>query len=695
MMSPQHNTVHSCIPVHAFTPRCTEGPQNKEGPSMETGLHRKRLGVARIWRLFQRLLQRDTARIEQQSLEASLRYDALFNHSTDGVFILSLDGVHLEVSPRGAEILGYEPHELVGKSITTTVDPSEQASAEDMVSALLEGKEIPIYERTFRAKDGTQVPAEINVTLVRDSNGKPAFIQSVMRDISKRKRLEEKLRRTTRALRTLSQGNQVLVRAEDEQSLLDGFCRVIREKGEYCLAWVGYAQEDEQKSIRVAAQAGYDEGYLDLLNFTWADDATSPAGTAIRTGGPSVVRSVRTDPAVAQWREEATQRGYASILALPLAVDETIFGALCIYAPEPDAFDDDELTLLREMADDLSFGLGALRGLARRREAESRLLRNKELLDRAEIIGQFGSWEWDLTSNEVIWSDEMYRLLGHALGEPETVTFETFLSRVHPDDMKSVQLALDEARESKRKFEFEFRVVTPSNGERVLLALGEVICDESGTPVRLVGASRDITERMLAVERLNSVFQATIRALAATTASRDPYTGAHQESVAKLAEAIAREMGLPEHRIEGIRIAGYIHDIGKVSVPAEILTKPGALSDAEFSIIKAHPTVAYEILKGISFPWPVAETIVQHHERLDGSGYPHGIAGNDILLEARILAVADVVEAMSSHRPYRPALGPRAALDEIRSGAGSKYDKSVTDACVSVVERGDITPHNK
>lgn len=661
---------------------------------MENGLPRKRV-VAGIWRLCQRLLQRRTPRIEQQLQEASLRYDALFNHSTDGLFILSLDGVHLEVSPRGAEIFGYEPHELIGKSITTTVDPGEQSSVEDKLSALLEGKEIPIYERTFRAKDGTEVPAEINVTLVRDSDGKPACIQSVVRDISQRKRLEEKLRRTTRALRTLSQGNQALVRAEDEQTLLDDFCHTIQEKGGYCLAWVGYAQEDEHRSIRVVAQAGYDEGYLDLLNFTWAGDAQSPAGTAIRTREPSLVRDVRTNPAVAQWREEATQRGYASIVGLPLTVGETTIGALCIYAPEPDAFDDDEMTLLRELADDLAFGIGAQRGRTSRREAEARLLRNKELLDKAEFIGHFGSWEWDLTSNEVTWSDEMYRLLGHAPGEPEKPTFETFLARVHPNDTKSVQLALDEARESGREFEFEFRIVTPSNEERVMQALGEVICDESGTPVKLIGSDRDITERVLAVERLNSVLQATIRALAATTASRDRYTAMHQENVANLAVAIAREMGLSGQQTEGIRIAGYVHDIGKVSVPAEILTKPSALSDAEFSIIKEHPTVAYEILKAISFPWPVAETIVQHHERLDGSGYPHGIAGNDILLEARILAVADVVEAMSSHRPYRPALGITAALDEIRGGAGSKYDKRVVDACVSFVERGDITPPSK
>lgn len=176
----------------------------------------------------------------------------------------------------------------------------------------------------------------------------------------------------------------------------------------------------------------------------------------------------------------------------------------------------------------------------------------------------------------------------------------------------------------------------------------------------------------------------TVQALAHTVETRDPYTAGHQQRVADLARTIATEMGLSADRIDGIRMAGVIHDIGKVAVPAEILSKPGRITAHEFGIIKTHSQVGYDILKDIEFPWPVADIVLQHQERIDGSGYPQGLKGDEILVEARILAVADVVEAMSSHRPYRAALGVDKALEEIVKNKGALYDSDVADACVRV-----------
>ncbi len=173
-----------------------------------------------------------------------------------------------------------------------------------------------------------------------------------------------------------------------------------------------------------------------------------------------------------------------------------------------------------------------------------------------------------------------------------------------------------------------------------------------------------------------------IRAMGLTVESRDPYTSGHQQRVAALSAAIAREMGLPREQILGIRLAGMIHDLGKIAVPAEILSKPTRLSEFEFAIIKTHPQVGYDILKGIEFPWPIAQMVHQHHERMDGSGYPEGLAGEAILLESRILSVADVVEAMASHRPYRPAVGLDQAMDEISRNGGRIYDAKAVKACV-------------
>jgi putative nucleotidyltransferase with HDIG domain len=172
---------------------------------------------------------------------------------------------------------------------------------------------------------------------------------------------------------------------------------------------------------------------------------------------------------------------------------------------------------------------------------------------------------------------------------------------------------------------------------------------------------------------------------------RDPYTAGHQQRVARLACAIGRELGLPQESLEGLEVAGTLHDIGKVYVPAEILSKPARLSHMEMGIMKSHSEVGFEILREVTFPWPVARSVLEHHERLDGSGYPGGLKGTEISQEARILAVADVVEAMSSHRPYRAALGLPRALEEIISGRGRLYDAECVDACLALMNGGGFT----
>jgi len=197
---------------------------------------------------------------------------------------------------------------------------------------------------------------------------------------------------------------------------------------------------------------------------------------------------------------------------------------------------------------------------------------------------------------------------------------------------------------------------------------------------------RQVQERTKAIQDtlrdLRKAMDGIIQAMAMTVEARDPYTAGHQRRVASLSKAIAREIALPDERIEGVYMAGLIHDLGKISVPAEILSRPGCLTEVEFALIKTHPRTGYDILKSIEFPWPIAEMVFQHHERMDGSGYPRGISGDEILMESRILSVADVVEAMSSHRPYRPALGIDIALEEISRNKGIFYDPQVSASCI-------------
>jgi len=202
---------------------------------------------------------------------------------------------------------------------------------------------------------------------------------------------------------------------------------------------------------------------------------------------------------------------------------------------------------------------------------------------------------------------------------------------------------------------------------------------------------RDITYRMQVedeiedtLKKLKKTLNGTVMAFSSIVETRDPYTAGHQRRVVQIACAIAQELEFSQSRIDGLRVMSFLHDLGKMAIPAEILCKPGKLSEYEYNIIKAHPQIAYDILKEIEFPWPVAQVILQHHERLDGSGYPVGLSGQDIILEARVLSVADVTEAIASHRPYRPALGLDKALDEILQNKGILYDQKVVNACLTL-----------
>jgi len=248
---------------------------------------------------------------------------------------------------------------------------------------------------------------------------------------------------------------------------------------------------------------------------------------------------------------------------------------------------------------------------------------------------------------------------------------------------------LEEAFEATGPFTF------PGREPRWLHFTSAAVRDGRGTLVGAVETMTDVSalkraeeELQLTVERLRKATAGIIRAIDRIVETRDPYTAGHQHEVARLASALAQEMALPADTVEAIYVAASIHDLGKIYVPAEILSKPGHISDIERGIIRTHPQVGYDILKSIDFPWPIAEIVLQHHERLDGSGYPRGLRDGDIRIEARILGLSDVVESMGSHRPYRPTLGMERALAEIRKNRGTLYDPEVVDACLRLFEEG-------
>lgn len=329
---------------------------------------------------------------------------------------------------------------------------------------------------------------------------------------------------------------------------------------------------------------------------------------------------------------------------------------------------------------------GVSRDISERKKAEEALRASEERfraliensMDAIAILDAEGKILYKSQSEE--------RILGY---RPEQLAGKNFLELVHPDDVEKAASVVQSVKERPGAIlDCQLRCKRKNGSWCPVEGTAHNLLDDPKVKGIVVNY-RDVTERKKiawqleqSLMKLEKTMEDTIQAISSTLETRDPYTAGHQRRVTQLACAMAKAMGLTGDQIDGIRVAGLLHDIGKISIPTEILSKPGRLTETEFAMIKSHAEVGYEILKSIDFDWPIAKTVLQHHERIDGSGYPAGIRGEEILQEARILAVADIVEAMSSHRPYRPSLGLKKALDEISRGAGTLYDPHAVHACL-------------
>jgi PAS domain S-box-containing protein/putative nucleotidyltransferase with HDIG domain len=347
-----------------------------------------------------------------------------------------------------------------------------------------------------------------------------------------------------------------------------------------------------------------------------------------------------------------------------------------------------------------AYCMGIARNITERKKTEQEL-RDSERMYRLLADNMYDTvWLMDMDLKTTYISPSAARLTGYSVPELLGMPMERYVTHeslqiglaAFAEDM--LRLQEDPAYTPARTLELEFYRKDGSTFWNA--STFSLIKDGEGRPAGIIGVGRDISERRKSDDRLQRSYDklqkamdGAMQTIAMISEVRDPYTSGHQQQVARLAAAIAVEMGLPEKQVIAIQMAGALHDIGKINIPVEILSKPGKLNKIEFDLIKTHPGVGREILKSIEFPFPICKMVVQHHERIDGSGYPDGLHENEICLEAKILAVADVVDAMTFHRPYRPARGIKDALAEITKNRGILYHAEAVDACLRLfTEKG-------
>ena len=461
-----------------------------------------------------------------------------------------------------------------------------------------------------------------------------------------------------------------------------------------------FLKEERAGDFRLAMQRGLDE---ELAHLSLRKDHTIVNWLA-RERGVLTRHEMDVDPHFeALWDEEREEwERMGAELFIPLRAKDELVGILAVGPKLSEVMysQDDQLTLAT-LADQVAISIEnarlykeAQKELAERKRAQVALRESEERFrDLAELLPEI-VFETEL-NGRITFVNKM-GIEGTGYSDED---FKSGLSAdqlLIAEDKERVGKNISKVLHGEKLGGSEYTALRKDGSTYPIAVYSSPIISE-GKPIGMRGIIIDITERKWAEEELKRGFEKLQRALEGTVnvlvsaiEMRDPYTAGHQRRVTQLACAIAEEMGLPEEQIEGLRLAGLIHDIGKISVPAEILSKPGRLTDLEFGLIKAHPQVGYNVLNGsLEFPWPVAQIVLQHHERMDGSGYPQGLSGEEIILEARILAVADVVEAMASHRPYRSARGIDKALEEISQNRGVLYDPEVVDVCLKLfTEKG-------
>ncbi len=572
-------------------------------------------------------------KINEEALqESEEKYRSVVEQTRYGIAIIQ-DGVFKYVNQRLAEMGGFSVKELTGSPSKKFISAENLTKAHDYHMRRMAGEAVePVYELEMRNKGGEKIYIEFNTGAIT-YHGRPADL-IVVQDISDRKKAEEDVRESKERYKDLVEKAGVAILVDDREGNLR-YCNTNYAE------LFGYSMEEMKKQTLWTLAHPSEVDRITQYHKARVEGKDAPSRYEFR--------GVKKDGSII----------HVEVNAMALKEDGNIVGTRCY-----------------------------MWDVTERKEAEDAILASEEKFKTLFNSASDAIFIHDLEGCFL----EVNKVASERLGYSREELLKMTLMNI---GLPPYALQMPERiQELRRIGHISFETALVGRDSTILpIELSSRIIEYEGRTAAL-SIARDITERKRAeeerkasFERLRRALEETVNALSSAVEMRDPYTAGHQHRVTNLACAIAKEMGLSKEQIEGIRMAGIIHDVGKIRVPAEILSWPGRLNDIDFNVIKTHPQVGYDIIKKIELPYSVAKIMLQHHERCNGSGYPGALKGDEILLEARILAVADVVEAMASHRPYRPALGIDKALEEISKNKGTLYDPLVVAACCKILSK--------
>jgi PAS domain S-box-containing protein len=541
-------------------------------------------------------------------------YDTIINHARDIVLVFDQSQRIIDCNRAALAAYGYSAEELRCMTASDLRVPQEKNTiGRDWDAA--GDKSGVLFETVHCRKDGTSFPVEVSSNQI-EIDGQ-TYRQSFVRDITQRKVSELALyRRKTRALSALSRCSRALIGAREVQSLLDQICNILVTVGGYHLAWVGKPESDEGKRVSVWAKAGTDTDYLDKISISWADTplGRGPTGTALREARTVLAHDLRTQTNYEPWRDVATRQGFAASIALPLLVNGASLGVLTVYAEATDMFDSTEVTLLEELANNVAYGMADLQTREHAERLQDRLGESDRRFQM--LIEQSPAGIYVVRHGVFVYANpHMDEIMGLGYGELIGQRAQDF---VLAEDWHVVTEATERMKLIGSTGNLQVRCKR-KDGVTIEIGLQNVKSHYEGAPA-IIGMAQDISERSRSqaeikqyIFKLERTTEATLQAVSAMVEKRDPYTAGHERRVGELAGAIGAEMGLSPHQIKGLRLAGFVHDLGKIAVPAELLAKPSELSEAEMALVRLHAQAGYDVLKDVEFAWPIADVILQHH----------------------------------------------------------------------------------